>query len=438
MSDLDAYASDLTEAPPHRPDAVVTASTVEEVIAIVRECAASRTPLVPVVANTNVGGLAIPEHGGVMLDLRPMNRILEVDTDSMYALLEPGVTWGQLKEHLDARHPELTTAFPLSPPEASVVANCLLDGLTTLSLRHGTTAMWINGVEAVLGDGSIVRTGSAAVVPGWWGNTPVPDLTGLFISVQGTTGIVTKAAIRLFPKKKFRRRYVVMPQDVAPAVDWVRRLVRDEICDDIGLLTWPVAKMALGARAPIHRAAGDPAMIMVVDFSSNHADELAARDRVVRAAPYDFVDAETIGPAVPDLQPLLDLPARLDFLLRDGLTWVGTYGPISRWTEGIERGGELMVRAGFPPAIVLRPMLGGHFGVLRFVCVFDKRDPAPVRRLNEQLVDLSVELGFVPYKTPPWVVERLRGRIHPGFLATLDAVRGVMDPAGIFNPGKWK
>ena len=120
-----------------------------------------------------------------------------------------------------------------------------------------------------------------------------------------------------------------------------------------------------------------------------------------------------------------------------GLTWIGTYGPVSRWVEGIERGGEIMVRRGFPPAVVLRPMLGGHFGVLRYIARFDKADPAPARALNEELLDLAVDLGFVPYKTPPWAIDRIRARIHPGFLATLNAVRGALDPRGILNPGKW-
>lgn len=441
---LQKHAEDLTEIPGRLPDAVVTASRVEEVIQVVTLCSASRTPLVPVVNNTNVGGLAIPERGGVVLDLRQMNRILEINEEEMYALLEPGVTWGQLKERLDRSHPTLAFGYSLAPPEASVLCNCLMDGLTTLSLKHGSTSMWINGVEAVRADGSLIRTGIAALVPNWCTNSPMPDLTGLFINTHGTTGVVTKLAVRLFPRKKFRRRYLVMPHEVGPALAWVRRLARDEICDDIGILTWPVPKMALGAPAPIHRADGDPAMVIIVDISSNYTDELVARDRAVRSGfDEDFLDVERIGPLLPDLAPLLNLPARLGFLLDHpggGLTWIGTYGPTSKWVQGLDLGSKIMVRHGFPPAVVLRPMLGGHFGVLRFISIFNKKDAdevARVHRMNEELVDQVVDLGFVPYKTPPWVVDRVRARIHPGFLETLNTVRRALDPQGIFNPGKW-
>jgi glycolate oxidase len=441
---LQRRADDLTEIPGRVPDAVVSASRVEEIIQVVTACAAAGLPLVPVVRNTNVGGLAIPERGGVVLDVSPMNRILEINEPEMYALLEPGVTWAQLKERLERSHPELAFAYALAPPDSSVVCNCLMDGLTTLSLRHGSTSMWINGVEAVLADGTLVRTGSAALVSHWCSNAPMPDLTGLFINMHGTTGIVTKMAVRLFPKKKFRRRYVGMAPSLRPALEWVAKIARDEICDDIGLLSPAVVKMALGAERPLAPAPGDPALVMIVDFSSNYVAEIEARDQAIRAAEFDWIEADRIGPLLPGLAPLLDLPARLGFLLDHpggGLTWIGTYGPMSRWADGIERGSALMVRHGFAPAVVLRPMLGGHYGVLRLLARFDKRDAdevARVRRLNEELVDLVVDLGFVPYKTPAWVVDRLRSRIHPGFLSTLNAVRAALDPSGILNPGKWR
>lgn len=440
---MEAWSEDLTECPGRRPDAAVTASDADEVARVLRACTEAGLPVVPVVNNTNVGGLAIPERGGVMLDLRGMNRILEVNETEMYALLEPGVSWAQLKERLDREHPSLAFAYALAPPEASVVCNCLMDGLTTLSLRHGPTSMWINGVEAVLADGTVVRTGSAALGAGWCSNAPMPDLTGLFINMHGTTGIVVKMAVRLFPKKKLRRRYVAMAPEVGPALEWIGRLVRDEIMDDIGILTWPLPKMALGADRPLRRAPGDPALALLLDLSSNLAGEMEAREAALREGPFDLVEAGKIAAVVPPLAPLLELPARLGFLLDHpggGLTWIGTYGPMSRWGEGIERGSDLMVAAGFPPAVVLRPMLGGHFGVLRYLMRFDRKDPAErarVRRLNEELLDLAVGLGFVPYKTPPWAVERLRGRIDPGFRELLRRVRTAMDPAGILNPGKW-
>src|SRR5205807_3896327 len=143
--------------------------SAEQVGRVMALAAAEGLPVTPIVAGYNVAGLAIPRQGGIVLDLTRMNRIRDLDHDAMYVLVEPGVTFGQLRAHLDAEAPELVYTYPFAPPSTSVLANALLDGLTSLSLRHGAMGTWINGLEAVLADGTVVRTGSGGVVPSWFG-----------------------------------------------------------------------------------------------------------------------------------------------------------------------------------------------------------------------------------------------------------------------------
>lgn len=445
---LDRYAEDLTEAPPHRPDVVVAAHSVEDVqtvLAIAREYHAS---LVPVVSNMNVGGLAIPEKGGIVLDLAPMNRILEVNEQDMYLVIEPGVTWKQIKETLDFQYSSLRFGYSLSPPESSVLCNCLMDGLTNLSLRFGPTSEWINGLEAVLSDGTIVRTGIGAAGGPWCTNSPMPDLTGLFVNVHGTTGIVTKLSVQAWPNRKYRRRYFLPTIDMEAAVTFMQQLAREEFCDDIGGISWPVAKMLFGVNHPKRVDPGEPWIYILVDFSSNFDDDLEIRDRHIRnlagdCGLSDILNVSDLVKLLPEFSTFVDLPARLGFLLDHGgggLTWIGTYGPTSGWLEGIRSGARVMEQHGFPPSIVLRPMRVGHFGVLRLLTTFDKKnvdEVARVRALNEAIVDTLVPLGFFPYKTPPWVVRALWERIDPGFRAVLERVRHTLDPYGLLNPGKW-
>ena len=153
------------------------------------------------------------------------------------------------------------------------------------------------------------------------------------------------------------------------------------------------------------------------------------------------LDVHKLVQITPRFEKFADFPVELDFLLElGGLTWIGTYGPISKWKEGIKQGMQLMEGYGFPPIVVTRPMQGGHFGVLRFIAVFDKSDSERVNRvtrLNEALSDLVMALGFFPYKTPPWVVHRHRDKIEANFLTLLGKVRKLLDPGGIMNPGKW-
>lgn len=447
---LREFSGDITEIPGHRPDLVVRAITVSQIQAVVRVANETRTPLTPVVTNLNVGGLAIPTQGGIVLDLRGMNRIVEIRPDDLYAVLEPGVSWGQMKEMLDRDHPDLRFAYSLSPPETSIVANHLMDGLCNLSLRHGATGQWINALEAVLPDGEILRAGSAAWGPSWCSRSPMPDLAGLFVNFHGTTGIVTKMAVQLWPNPAFRRRMFLLAYDNGAAWRLMRRLVRAELCDDIGGLSWPVGKMLFGARNPVHRDPTEPVLFCYLDLSAHFEREFRARletlEELIGEArragdrfdgPLDIAELVDVEPA---FRKFADFPTRLDFLLESGLTWIGSYGPFSQIERGVELGTQIMERHGFPPAIVTRPMRGGHFIVLRLLAVFDRKNSAEVERvaaLNRDLVDAILPMGFIPYKTPAWVLDRHAGSLDPTFRRLVGTIQRTLDPNGIMNPGKW-
>ncbi|NUN50526.1 MAG: FAD-binding oxidoreductase [Candidatus Brocadiae bacterium] len=451
---LQAATRDYTEVTGTRPDVIVHPGTVEQVQAVVRFAAAGKIPVTPVVASSNVGGLALCSRGGILLNLSRMNRILETREEDMYMVVEPGVQWGQVKEHLERNHPTLRYGYPLAPPDTGVVANALLDGLLNLSLRFDTNAKWLNGVEAVLPSGEIVRTGAAAWTRAQWcTGSPMPDLTGLFINFHGTTGIVTKASLRLQVAKRIRTRFFLMGWDTDAAFALVKALVREEICDDLGVLSWPVAKMLFGEARPVWRDPAEPLVMVYADVSSNRQKEMDLRLEILNehvdaskargAAWQGPLDVRDLIRIEPRFRTLSDFPARLDFLLDHpggGLSWVGTFGPCSRWEEGARASMAVMERRGFPPIMVARPMAGGHFGVLRLIETFDRTRPeedAAVLALNRELVDLLLPMGFVPYKTPPWVFESHASELDAGFRSLLRTVRTAIDPAGILNPGKW-
>lgn len=451
---LGEFGKDMTENDAGRPDAVVTIRRLEELTEVVKLAAEMRIPLTPRVAGTNLGGLTLPACGGWILDLTGMNRIVELNVEDMVGVLEPGVTFGQLAEAMESRKPRLTISFPLSPPDTSVAANCLLDGLGNLSLRHGSMADWIAGLEVVRADGSLLRTGAAALgVPVPFSRAPLPDLSGLFISFQGTTGIVSKLAVHLWPDPPFRKRSFVMAYDRRATFRALSELPRLDILDDLAGLSWPASKMLFGVEHPRERDPSEPEFFFYCDIGAVTAELLSEKYRVLLRflanlrrdglRIEDPIDVPTLVRLEPRLERLARFPTRLDFLLDHpdgGLTWVGTYGPMSRFERACERGIHIVEEHGFPPTIVARPMKGGHFGVLRFIQIFrrdDITDVDRVRRCNRALCDALLEEGFVMYKTPAWAVARYTEHLDAGFGRLLEEVRGVLDPNRLLNPGKW-
>jgi FAD/FMN-containing dehydrogenase len=300
----------------------------------------------------------------------------------------------------------------------------------------------------VLADGTLVRTGSGGVVDGWFSRSPLPDLTGLFVSTQGTTGVVTKAALALVPKPPFRHRWFAFAYDLMSAYAAMRTLARTGSFDDVGLMTWPAGKLLFGATENLRRTEDEPLAFLFIDITGSTQAELDARLDLGRsvlegAGAESIFDVEHLSRLVPHLAKLATLPTSLDFLLDfpgGGLTWVGSYGPGRSWIEGAQAGCAVLERHGFPPFLVARPMDGGHYYVLRFVACFDKDDEAEVERVRAcmgELADLVLDHGYVPYKPSADAAARIRARAHPGFNALFDRVRDALDPEGRMNPGRW-
>jgi len=449
-ADLYIYSQDLTQAAPHWPEVVVLPKTVAEVQAVLRLANREKVPVTPYVAGGNIGGVAIPLHGGIILDLKRMDRIIEVNDTDMYALVEPGVTFGHIKAYLDKHHPDLVYTYAFSPPSTGVVTNAILQGLDNLSFRYGAASHWVSGVEAVLANGDIVRIGSGAVSDRWAAIAPMPELAGLFLGWQGTTGIITKMAVNLWPRPKHVAGLSFTLMDHKAAFELLRAVSRTRVPDDVIGTSFALSKASAAAMrhekvhlypAPV-RQPGEPEFTVSVEVSGNTEDELRAKMKIVRAVVRDELKEFTIKIPRPRPSSYAGFPMQALPVLSGGggLTWVGTYGPMSRWLETVERGCQLQDKWGIARTAYTRVMNEGHFIGLRWMLPFDKGDPELVRRIEglcaDQL-DLVLEMGFVPYKTPVWAVRKIEQRAGPEWVRLHQKIKKLLDPNNILNPGRW-
>jgi hypothetical protein len=199
----DAYSIYWGEPEERLTSAAVGPDTVEQVQAVVRIANEFKIPIYPISTGRNLayGGTAPLYSGSVVLDLKRMNRVLEVDERNAYALVEPGVSYFDLYNYIEERKLNVWIDPP-DPGWGSVIGNALDGGggWTAYPYRDHFGAHC--GMEVVLGDGDIVRTGMGAVpnAKTWqenrWGYGPWVD--GLFR--QGNMGVVTKMGFWLMPK----------------------------------------------------------------------------------------------------------------------------------------------------------------------------------------------------------------------------------------------
>jgi glycolate oxidase len=176
----------------HRPQAVAFPLSTDEVSQVVRACHRAGVPYTARGAGTGLSGGAIPAHGGVLINLARMNRILEIDVKNMRAIVEPGV--------VNLRLGMATAQFGLTyVPDPSSQKACTIGGNVgensggPHTLRYGVTTNHTLGLEMVLPGGDVIQLGGSAQ------DTPGYDLVGLMVGSEGTLGIVTRIWVRLVP-----------------------------------------------------------------------------------------------------------------------------------------------------------------------------------------------------------------------------------------------
>ena len=231
--DRDAYSDHFPIDPHrHRPYAAVAPTTAEQVQALVRVAVAHRVPIWTVSRGKNLGyGTAAPVvAGSIILDLSRMKKI-EVDVENATVLLEPGVGFYDLYDHLQTRNIPLMLSVP-GNSWGSVIGNALDRGLGYTP--YGEHTRNLCGLEVVLPDGDMVRTGMGAMPnsPSWqlhkFGYGPAWDQ----LFVQSNFGIVTKAGMWLMPQPEIIRGFDVemdRMEDLGPLVDTIGPLRREGV-----------------------------------------------------------------------------------------------------------------------------------------------------------------------------------------------------------------
>jgi glycolate oxidase len=219
---LAAYGQDAL-GQGHPPDVVVIPASTAEISAIARLCNEQRIPLVVRGAGTGYTGGAVPTAGGVVLSMERLNRILEIDTLNLLAVVEPNVITGDLQKAVE-------TVGLFYPPDPASLEKSSLGGNVAecaggpRAFKYGVTKRYVLALQAVLPTGEVIETGSKAVK-----NVVGYDLTQLLVGSEGTLAIITKITLRLVPKPPAQATVLAMFGSIQGAVDAVSALIANRV-----------------------------------------------------------------------------------------------------------------------------------------------------------------------------------------------------------------
>ena len=416
------------------PEAIAFPGSVAEVSAIMRLASATPFVVVPRGAGSGMTGGSLPVRGGLVLAMSRLNRILEIDEENQVAVVEPGVITGELRAAVKKKG-------LYYPPDPASLKFCTMGGNVAecaggpSAVKYGVTRDYVRGLEVVLADGRILRTGvrTAKGVVGY-------DLTRLFVGSEGTLAIVTKIIVKLLPAPPEKRTFLVLCRSMGQATSLVSRILAHHLPCTLEYMD-KAALHLVADRLPFPLPPEAAAFLLlevdgereVVEVQSRKLGEFLAAETgllAVRAAG-DEAEAEALWAARRAISPAA-------FQLKPDKLGEDVVVPRSRIPELVEYAAELAQTHGLPIFTFGHAGDGNiHVNIMLDQANRDEIERAETakRLLFAKVLalagTLSGEHGVGITKADYLALE-----VDAHGLAVMAGLKRFFDPQNILNPGK--
>jgi D-lactate dehydrogenase (cytochrome) len=429
---LDQHGRDESAFPPVRPSAVVMASTTEEVSRVLKYCNEQRIPVVAFGAGSSLEGHVLPLHGGVSLDLTPMNKIIEIRPDDLLVRVEAGVHRVALNEKLAVHG----LFFSVDPGADATLGGMAATGAAgTTTVRYGSMRENVMAMTAVMADGTIIKTGreTRKLSAGY-------DLTRLIVGSEGTLAIITELTLKLngIPEKMAAAvvRFKTLSEGVEAAIAVVRSGIAiarceflDEKCirnvnahDNLTLTETPT--LFFEFHGSPQGVAEDAASVkeIVTEFGASEFEwttDEGARRKLWQARHNAYWAGIAANPGKRGVSTDMAVP-------------------LSKLAEAVSAADEILRAHRFPYS-VLGHVADGNFHSLIITDPEKPKELAEVRELTHKLTMKIIEMGGTctgEHGIGSGKIDALIAETGKEAVGIMHAIKRTLDPHQILNPGK--
>ncbi len=433
LIDLVSYSYDASEHS-HRPSCAVWVESPEQISEILKLANRERVPVIPRGSGTGLSGMAVPARGGIVLDLTRMNKILKISIEDRLAVVQPGVVYAALEKALAA----YGFFFPPDPASGKV---CTLGGNVATNAggvkgaKYGTTRDYVLGLQLVLPDGRIMRTGSRTMksVSGY-------DLTRLFVGSEGTLGVVTEITLKINPKPTATSTAMATFDSLEDAGRAVSQIMYSGIIPSVLEILGKHTLVAINQNTDLNLPEVEAMILAETDgYTKEETEYQIGKVMAVfkRNNPKEVKKARSEQEAVELWKARKSAYAVLariktHFTLEDVTVPMARIAELLKGIEAISRKYDIQI-ATF-----------GHAGDgnLHPQMLYDGYDPDQVRRVDEasgELFKLAIDLegtltgehGIGLSKAPYMTLEH-----DPVAMDVMRSIKGLLDPLNVLNPGK--
>ncbi|MPZ79958.1 MAG: FAD-binding protein [Actinophytocola sp.] len=421
-------------APHGNPLAVVLPGDAGQVRAVVRACAAAGVPIVPRGAGSGLSGAANAIDGCVVLVTTRMNEIIEVDPDNRLAVVQPGVVNLDLRGAVE-KHGLFYPPDPSSYDWCTIGGNLSTNAGGLCCVKYGVTTDSVLGLEVVLADGELLRTGRRTVkgVAGY-------DLTKLFIGSEGTLGVITQATLALRPLPQAPGTMVAAFSTVAAAGAAVSRIVREGIVPSLMEIMDSTSIEAVETHLKTELGAGKGCAALLLCQSDSGGEAARQELRAIEQVCHD-VGADLVHSTFDPAEGQLLLAARRAVLM--ALEVYGAWMTDDVCVPRTKIADLISACERISAEVDLRVPVVGHAGDgnMHPTIVYDPTSESEFERANQAFNDiLAVGLSLGGTVTGEHGIgkikrEWLEREIGPVGLRVHRSIKAALDPGNLFNPG---
>jgi glycolate oxidase len=428
------YSYDATPNFQSMPDAVVSPRNAEEVSEILKICNQYGVPIVPRGSGTNLCAGTCPTEGGVVLLFKHMNQILEIDEDNLTITVQPGVITLDLINAIEEKglfYPPDPSSMKISTIGGNINENS--GGLR--GLKYGVTRDYVIGLEAVLPNGDIIRTGGklAKDVAGY-------DLTRLFVGSEGTLVVITEATLKLIPMPETRKTMLALYQDLSAAARSVSKIIANKIIPT----TLEFLDQATLKVVEDYAQIGLPTDVQAVLLIEQDGPQEVVESDIVKIAEVCKQEgAVSIQIAATEEEAMALRTAR-----RAALSAIARLAPTTILEDATVPRSEIanMVKAinEITEKYNLTICTFGHAGDgnLHPTCATDARDHEEMERVEKAFAEIfekAIELGGTitgEHGVGAMKAPYLEWKLKKEGIAAMMGIKQAFDPNNIMNPGK--
>lgn len=407
------------------PDFVVLPQTTEEVSAIVKLSDESGLAIVPRGGGTGWYGGSVPNRGGVLIDMRKMNKIRAFDPQARTVTVEAGAMWQDVAVYAEARGLTLPSV-PTNALSSTVGGAINSDVVGFGAFRNGGLRQVVRDLEVVLPDNRILHTAPSGDAGGAFA-----DLTPLFFGGEGTLGVLTAATLRLDPKPDAMKPLAYAFASLEAAANFLRAVV------DSGIQPYHASlldKDHFVFERALRRDAPSPADMVLVCLAGPK-DDVADQERTL-----DALAGKSAGTKRPPAEPEALWKHRFRMYsarrMSRGLVVANNVVPLAKLPEACGTARELIRKMKLNGAVQAYP-IDATSAILAPYVLMDETTPSGGTALGyvKKLGDAAFGFGGHPMGLGLYMVFNLRPMHGRAALYTA-YVKDVFDPRRKVNPGK--